>query len=211
MAMPKMPMAVQQVLKLFQDQEVDLGALIKTIEFDPGLTINILSVANSPYFGGLSNITTVRDAVVRLGARKIFQMVIAVGVVPYTKSEVKGYGLGSGELLRHSIAVALASQLLAKELGVEPPPHTFTSGLLVNIGKVAMDSFLEVDAEPILEKAHQELIPFEEAASTTPSSARCCSSIGACQSPSSPWSAGDWTPRATRAWTWPSTWCILGT
>ncbi len=163
MAMPKMPMAVQQVLKLFQDQEVDLGALIKTIEFDPGLTINILSVANSPYFGGLSNITTVRDAVVRLGARKIFQMVIAVGVVPYTKSEVKGYGLGSGELLRHSIAVALASQLLAKELGVEPPPHTFTSGLLVNIGKVAMDSFLEVDAEPILEKAHQELIPFEEA------------------------------------------------
>ena len=95
-SMPQMPMAVQQIMRLMQDENADVGKLSKAIEFDAGLTVNILGIANSPYFGGLRKMNTVREAVVRLGSKKVFQMVLAVGVVPFTKKANKGYGLEPG-------------------------------------------------------------------------------------------------------------------
>lgn len=161
--MPQMPMAVQQVMRLMQNEDASVGELSKAIEFDPGLTVNILGIANSPYFGGLREMKTVREAVVRLGSKKIFQMVLAVGVVPFTKKANKGYGLASEELTDHSICVALASEMIAKQAGIAFPPHTFTSGLLVNIGKIVLGDYLEIDVEPILALVREEGISFETA------------------------------------------------
>ncbi len=161
--MPQMPMAVQQVMRLMQSDDANVGDLSKAIEFDPGLTVNILGIANSSYFGGVREMKTVREAVVRLGSKKIFQMVLAVGVVPFTQKANKGYGLAPEELTDHSICVALASELLARQADLPLPPHTFTSGLLVNIGKIVLGDFLEVDADPIIELAQKEGISFENA------------------------------------------------
>lgn len=160
---PQMPMPVQRVMTLLSDPEADMGSLAKLIEYEPGLTVNVLRMANSAYFGGDGRILSVKDAVVRLGMRRVYQLVIASGVAPYTKQNLAGYGLKPGELLSHSVTVALASERLAAVLGLAAPPHTFTSGLLVNIGKIVLGAFLEVDAGPILELAHGEGLPFEQA------------------------------------------------
>ncbi len=149
MAIPQMPMPVQKVLAYLGNPQADLRQLAKIIEYDPGLTVNVLRVANSSYFGGGGKVTTVKDALMRLGLHRIYQLVIASGVAPFTRFEIKGYGLRPGELLEHSVAVATASET--------------TAGLLVNIGKTVMGSFLEVDAGPILELAHARHIPFEQA------------------------------------------------
>ncbi|WP_428569591.1 MAG: HDOD domain-containing protein [Solidesulfovibrio sp. DCME] len=162
-AIPQMPMPVQKVLAYIGNPEADLRQLAKIIEYDPGLTVNVLRMANSALFGGSGKVASVRDALSRLGLNRVYQLVIASGVAPMTRYEIKGYGLRPGELLEHSVAVAVAAETLARELERTAPPHTFTSGLLVNIGKTVMGSFLEVDAGPILELAHQRHIPFEQA------------------------------------------------
>jgi len=162
-AIPQMPMPVQKVLAYLADPAADLRTLARIIEYDPGLTVNVLRMANSALFCSGCNVTTVKEALMRLGLHRVYQLVIASGVAPFTRYEVKGYGLKPGELLEHSVAVATASELLAKELSLIPPPHTFTSGLLVNIGKVVMGVFLEVDAAPILALAHEQQISFEQA------------------------------------------------
>ncbi|WP_029458337.1 HDOD domain-containing protein [Solidesulfovibrio alcoholivorans] len=162
-AIPQMPMPVQKVLAYIGNPEADLRQLSRIIEYDPGLTVNVLRMANSSFFGGGGKVTTVREALMRLGLNRVYQLVIASGVAPMTRYEIKGYGLRPGELLEHSVAVATASETLAKELGRVAPPHTFTAGLLVNIGKTVMGSFLEVDAGPILSLAHERHISFEQA------------------------------------------------
>lgn len=161
--LPRMPMAVQHICTLLNKKNLDIDSVVEVIQYDPALTVNVLSLANSSFFGGVRTFSTVREAAVRLGTRRLIQMVIALGVTPYAKGEIKGYGLSSGQLLEHSIVVALASELLAKVLNIQAPPHTFTSGLLVNIGKVVLGGFLEVDAEPILEKAYTDGLSFEAA------------------------------------------------
>ena len=162
-AIPQMPMPVQKVLAYIGNPEADLRQLARIIEYDPGLTVNVLRMANSSFFGTGGKVTSVREALMRLGLNRVYQLVIASGVAPMTRYEIKGYGLRPGELLEHSVAVATASETLAKELGRVAPPHTFTAGLLVNIGKTVMGSFLEVDAGPILALAHERHISFEQA------------------------------------------------
>jgi HD-like signal output (HDOD) protein len=162
-AIPQMPMPVQKVLAYIGNPGADLRQLSRIIEYDPGLTVNVLRMANSSFFGTGGKVTSVREALMRLGLNRVYQLVIASGVAPMTRYEIKGYGLRPGELLEHSVAVATASETLAKELGRVAPPHTFTAGLLVNIGKTVMGSFLEVDAGPILALAHERHVSFEQA------------------------------------------------
>ncbi len=162
-ALPKMPTMVQRIVAYLNKQEADVNELAKLIEYDPGLTVNVLRMANSSLFGGHGQITTVREALFRLGMKRVYQLVIATGIAPRARGAVKGYGLAPGELLRHSVAVAVGAERLAQALGTPAPAHTFTAGLLSNIGKTVLGDFLEVDASPIMERATQDNISFEQA------------------------------------------------
>lgn len=161
--LPVLPSSVQKAMELLRDPQVDLGALADVLQYDPGITANILRLANSSFFGALHRITTLRDAVVRLGAKRVSQLLLTVAVSPRISAEVSGYDLLPCALLEHSLAIAIASELVAKECGLEAPSHTFTAGLLANVGKIVLDQFMGVDAETITELAVSEGLSFEEA------------------------------------------------
>ncbi len=158
-----LPTAVQKAMQLLKDPQVDVGLLSKAIELDPGLTANLLRVANSSYFGGMRSYTSARDAIVRLGSQKVSQLVMASGVIPHMVVEVQGYGLEPGKLLEHAVTTALAAEELAKVLNRRPPDHAFTAGLLSDVGKVVLGTFVGVDSEPILELARDQGMTFEQA------------------------------------------------
>ncbi len=162
-AVPQMPMPIQRVLAYLNDPNASMAELAKLIEFDPNLTVNVLRLANSSYFCRGNLVTNVKEAVLRLGIKRVFQLVIASGIAPRVKGELKGYGLPPGDLLKHSVAVALASEELGNTLNVTTPPHTFTAGLLVNIGKTVLGEYLEIDAGPIIDLAMDKGIRFDEA------------------------------------------------
>lgn len=162
-ALPQMPSIVHRIMAYLGKEHADLTGLAKLIEYDPGLTVNVLRMANSALFGGCGQIATVREALFRLGMNRVYQLVIATGIAPRAKGAVKGYGLEPGELLRHSVAVAVGAERLAQALNVQPPPYTFTAGLLSNIGKTVLGEFLEVDGGQIMEHAAAEKISFEQA------------------------------------------------
>lgn len=162
-SVPSMPAAALEAIGLLQDPDVDLVRLMQTIEYDPGLTSNLLRLANSAYYGGARTTSSLRDAVVRLGTKCILQMVVAGAASSVIRPAVAGYDLAPGELWRHSVAVAVGAEQLAFALGIKPPDHAFTSGLLHDIGKIALGTFMEVDATPIMVLAQAEQLSFEVA------------------------------------------------
>lgn len=161
--LPVLPSSVQTAMELLRDPQVDMGKLADALRHDPGITANILRLANSAYFGAVHRITTLRDAVVRLGEKRVSQLLLTVAVSPRISGEVAGYDLPACALLEQSLTTAIAAELVARECGVTAPPHTFTAGLLANAGKMVLDRFLGVDAETITELAVQEGISFEKA------------------------------------------------
>lgn len=160
---PAMPTSAAKVIQLIQDPDVDMSQMSEAIEFDPGLTTNVLRWANSAYFGGGQEIHSLRDALVRLGMRRIYQLVMTSVAAPVVGQSVQGYDLAAGSLLEESIAVAIGTQELAAALGITPPEHAFTAGLLHDIGKVILGTFIDVAVEPIMELAQQEKVTFDEA------------------------------------------------
>lgn len=158
---PALPTAATRMMVLLRDPDVDINEIIRTIEYDPGLTSNVLRLANSAYFGSPRTITSLREAIVRLGLNRIFQLVITSAILPVARKAVKGYDLPPGKLLEHSVAVAIGAEELARQLEHKVPTAAFTAGLLHDLGKVILGTFMEVDGTAIVAVAYQNRISFE--------------------------------------------------
>jgi putative nucleotidyltransferase with HDIG domain len=158
-----MPPAAAEAARLLHDPEANIKSIVKTIEYDPGMASNILRMANSAYYGFSGSISSIRDAIVRMGTNSIFQMVVSWAFSPMAQQNVPGYGLPAGQLWEHAIAVAVGAEELAQDLNVKSPANIFTAGLLHDIGKIALGRFVEVDIGPIMEMVKQEKVSFEVA------------------------------------------------
>jgi len=162
-AIQGLPVATGEIVRMVEDPDVEIGAVVRAIEHDPGLTSNVLRLSNSSYFAGPRTIGSVRDAIVRLGLNRVFQLALASSIAPLATAPVKGYDLPAGDLLIHSIAVAVGAEQLAQALELRPPPSTFTAALLHDVGKIVLGTFIEVDAKPILALAFEHQLSFEMA------------------------------------------------
>lgn len=160
---PRLPVAAVDCLRMLQDPEVAVEAIVPKIAHDPGLTAALLRVANSAAFAGYGECTTLRNALVRLGNERVRQVLVRAGLGPGGSRAIDGYGLAAGELLEHSMLVARGVVTLSKLLHVEPPAEAFTAGLLHNVGKLVMGTYLEVDGTAISHLAHAEHLSFDEA------------------------------------------------
>ena len=105
-----------------------------------GLTANLLKLANSAYFGIPAKVGSVRQAVILLGLKRLVQMVIAACTSAIMDRGVPGYDLPAGDLWRHSLAVSVAAEGLARELKMESAEEIFTAALLHDVGKLAIDA-----------------------------------------------------------------------
>jgi HD-like signal output (HDOD) protein len=162
-SVPPLPSASAEVIRLIRDPRVPSGKIAQAIEYDPSLTTNVLRLANSAFFGFPRSVSTVREALLRLGTNQVFQLVVAATVGKMTKTPVKGYDLSGGDLWDHLVGTALGSVKLGKTLNVPLPPYTFTASLTHDVGKVVLGTFVQVNAESIRELAYRKKLPFEQA------------------------------------------------
>ncbi|MDP2169450.1 MAG: HDOD domain-containing protein, partial [Rhodocyclaceae bacterium] len=83
--MPAFPKSVQVILEMTRDINCLPRNLVGVIEKDPVMTIKILRVINSAYYGLPNKITSVGQSVVYLGINTIKNLALsfaAVGILP---------------------------------------------------------------------------------------------------------------------------------
>ena len=142
-AHPPMPAFYSDLIPHVQDPNVGYDELSTIIRNDPGVTMNILRMANTTYFSGPEKIDSLQQALVRLGSRRLLQIVIAHGVSDQLAGRLDGYSLAPRGLLLHSVGVAVTAENLAHQLGLETREMLFTAGLLHDMGKVILDPFVK--------------------------------------------------------------------
>ncbi|MHB8763372.1 MAG: HDOD domain-containing protein [Deferrisomatales bacterium] len=146
-SLPPMPAVAVQLLKAARDPDVDLGQVGGWIRRDPSMTANLLRLANSPYFGLRSEVTSVRQATTLLGLKKVVQIALMVLSSRYLAPAQGGYDLAAGELWKSSVASAIAAELLARRAGYPDASTAYTAGLLQDVGKIVLADFV-ADALP---------------------------------------------------------------
>ena len=148
-AFPGMPATAAKLLPLLDDADSTPAEVENIVKYDPGLTANILKLTNSAYFGIPTKVSSIKQAVILLGWKRLVQVVTTICMSPLMKKAVPGYDLRSGELWRHSIAVSVAAELLVKALKIPDADEVFTAALLHDIGKMILGSFVNNDLAQI--------------------------------------------------------------
>ena len=159
---PGMPGTAVKLLGLIDDSAMRVSQIEKILRHDPGLTANVLRMANSAYFGIPSKVGSIRQAVILLGLKRLIQMVIAACVSAIMDKSVPGYDLPPGELWRHSIAASVAAEGLVKVLKVDAAEEIFTAALLHDVGKLVLGDFVKDEFKQI-ETAVSQGLSFEMA------------------------------------------------
>ncbi len=156
---PSMPAAGAKMLTMLENSETSVDEIEDVLRHDPGLTGNLLKLANSAYFGIPSKVSSVRQAVLLLGLKKLIQLVVASCVSAVMDKPVPGYDLPPGDLWRHSIAVSIAAEALIKDKKDIDADDIFTPALLHDIGKLILGHFVKDELEDI-EKIAGKGVPY---------------------------------------------------
>lgn len=162
-SVPALPAAATEAVALLEDPEAEIKSIARAIEHDPGLTANVLKRANSASMGMAGSVSSVQQAIVRLGAVEIVKMAVRDSLAPIMRQSAVGYQLQPGELWEHAVAVTVATEQIAIMRHIKVPPEASTAGLLIDVGKLVLGQFVELEIEPIRKLAFQQQLPFEVA------------------------------------------------
>lgn len=140
--LPPAPIVLPKLLPLLSDMDTDSSRIVELITYDPSLTASVLQLCNSAFFASATPATDIKEAVSRLGFNQVYKVVAAVSGSKALSPAQKGYGFGAGELWKHSVASAVAAQIIAEDLD-DDANTVFTAALLHDVGKAVLAEALE--------------------------------------------------------------------
>lgn len=127
-----------------RENKLDADLICEILEEDLALVAELLRMANSSFFAGMSPVGSLKEGAVRLGVRQIASIVFSV-------SQKRLYSASSGlfktrltSLWRHTSAVSIGSRWLAANSGFRGlADEAFVCGLLHDIGKLSLICIME--------------------------------------------------------------------
>jgi putative nucleotidyltransferase with HDIG domain len=148
--LPSMPSVITELIELTSNPDANLDGILDLIEKDQALTAKLLKLCNSSYYGLSKQVSTLRNAVVLLGFKTVYKMVIALGTSVFFRKDAKGYGLSGIDMWRHSLGCAISAEIVANGFAPDKAPAAYTAGLLHDIGKLVLSEYVENELESIL-------------------------------------------------------------
>jgi HD-like signal output (HDOD) protein len=130
--LPTLPQVVQTVVAKIAQPSTSAEDLARVLERDQVLAAKVLRLANSPFYGFPSRIASVDHAVVVLGLNVVKGLTLCASALDIIQEA------GMHQLWRHSLGVAMTSQIIARRLGLKNPEDVFVAGLLHDLGKVVL-------------------------------------------------------------------------
>ena len=127
-----MPSVIVRVLNVMKNPNANMKELGDIVIYDQSLTIKILALVNSAYYGFSQQISSINIALSLLGMTKVKNIVVAVAMKPMMS------GAGDKELWKHSIRVAAGCEYLSKLTNIMDADEAFISGFIHDIGKTVL-------------------------------------------------------------------------
>ena len=133
---PMMPAVAHRVIELVSDPEVSIATIAALVSKDQVLASRVLGLANSAYCAPMQTVSTVLEAIVRLGTSAVRNVVVTVSFTS-RMHDPRIYGDASLERADHAIGTAYVARLVAEKAGIDED-EAFLCGLLHDIGKLVV-------------------------------------------------------------------------
>lgn len=156
-----LPDIVFQINDMVTDPACTAADIGNLISLDTALSMRLLKIVNSPFYGFPSAIETIPMAITVLGIRQLRDLVFMSCVIG-KYSKIPSDILNPETFWSHSIATAISAQLLAKEVKLPNSERLFTCGMLHDLGLLIMAITVPDETRQILELAHNSNKPSHE-------------------------------------------------
>jgi putative nucleotidyltransferase with HDIG domain len=143
--LPTPPIVFHQIQKVMNDPKVSAGQVASILGEDPAMSVKVLKLTNSAFYGLAREVDSVKQAVVIVGMEAIKNLVLSASVLDMFKGNDFDHEFQE-KFWRHSLAVAFCGRILARkarERTMVDPDSAFAGGLLHDIGKMVMCCFLK--------------------------------------------------------------------
>jgi putative nucleotidyltransferase with HDIG domain len=159
---PTLSVVVLKVMELVNNPKTSAAQIADVLRRDQILTAKILRLVNSSFYALATPVTDVPRALGFLGYNTISVLVLGTSVFSTFEVSETPYFNVMG-FWKHSLASAIAAEMLAKRIKLARPEDVFTCGLLHDLGKIALFQVSKEDFKAVIEKTTMENKTFLEA------------------------------------------------
>jgi HD-like signal output (HDOD) protein len=155
------PPVVSQVLNIISTPDFNVNEAAGVISYDPSLTANILKIVNSPYMGLVDKVNSISEAIVIIGSKTLFNLVILTAAEMISSEDmIEGYDVDGATLWKASVFGATAAYNLCEKKKKANSNLAFTAGLLRDTGKIVLGKLVGSQGADIIKAAREKNIGF---------------------------------------------------
>ncbi|MFP4601489.1 MAG: diguanylate cyclase [Halochromatium sp.] len=124
------------IMELWEDEHATINQIAHLVQSDPALSGRLLRLANSASTG-LRPVTSIPEAVVRIGLKSVGELAVAFSVIDVNHYDERCQAFDYQGFWSQCLLMALVSRELGRATCVAPPEELFTCALMMRIGILA--------------------------------------------------------------------------
>ncbi|UZE95533.1 HDOD domain-containing protein [Alkalimarinus alittae] len=141
--LPSLPDVAYRIRQIAGKNETSADDISKVVNTDPAMTVKLIKSCNSPLYRGFNEVSSCRDAVVRLGIQTTQQLVTVFSMRELFRSKKPELKQAMSELWQHSREVASIAYVLAEQTPGLNKDHAMLAGLIHDIGAIPVITYAE--------------------------------------------------------------------
>ncbi|HSQ42164.1 MAG TPA: HDOD domain-containing protein [Fibrobacteraceae bacterium] len=134
------PVSLMRLTDIILSSHYSVDDVFHVVQHDPTLTLDVLAYANSAESAAARSITSVQEAIIRLGGPRIMRILVAKWFHGTMNATLKAEADSTRYWLRGTSA-ALAADVLQEQGAVPQQPAAFTTALLRDVGLLPLYSY----------------------------------------------------------------------
>jgi HD-like signal output (HDOD) protein len=161
--LPEIPSVVFEINEVISNPMSSAEHIAEVVNRSPSLTALLLKIVNSSFYGFPSRIDKVSHAVTLIGTREISGLALGISILSIFKNIPKEI-IDMYSFLKHSLACAILSRVIAAHLNLSQTEQLFVSGLLHDLGRLVLYIYFPDESHNIITRSRNEckLLHMEE-------------------------------------------------
>ena len=158
-----LPEVTIKIVEIVEDPKSTARDLHDVIRKDPALSVKLLKVVNSAFYGLPGQVASVDRAIILLGLSAVKNLAIVASIARLFKGRRISQQFSAADLWRHGVAVAVVARDLSKM-----SPHSamsdeiFVAGLIHDVGTMVQRQAYAVQFADVINRSIEQDVDFLE-------------------------------------------------
>jgi HD-like signal output (HDOD) protein len=161
--LPTLPAVFVRIIRSLHNPNTSVKDIAEVVETDQAITMKILRLINSSFYGLSRSVDSVHQAIVLLGANTLKNVVISASVFKALSGSGQDNTFNREAFWQHSIGCGMIARFLGNQTGHGRDEEGFIAGIIHDIGKVVLDQYFHDQLILVAKKVRTDKISFYQA------------------------------------------------